>query len=213
MDHPDGLRGRWRDDVALLRDRIDEHRPWSLAALASVTLLVTGVVGALAYAALGGAGTAAPVEQRLPRASRPTVTLADPVVVVHVSGSVRDPGVYRVQAGSRVGDVVVAAGGFAARADPDRMNLASVVRDGDKVHVPVIGETGQALATDTDPVIDVNRDDVTRLQDLTGIGPSLAAAIVEHRDRHGPFETLDDLQAVPGIGPATVDRLRGRARV
>lgn len=151
-------------------------------------------------------------------AAPPSVTSPD--VQVHVAGAVAQPGVYRLPAGGRVADVVEAAGGFTADAAPDRINLAAELRDGSQVYVPRLGEDtpipdtgGDGGVAADEATIDVNTAGVAELERLPGIGPTLAEAIVRHRDIHGPFSSLDDLTAVSGIGPAKLEALRDSARV
>ena len=140
-------------------------------------------------------------------------------VVVYVSGAVTRPGVVTLPGGSRVADALAAVGGPAADADTDRLNLARVVADGEQIHVPLPGEEAMEPAapdlsgSDADGLIDVNRANVTELESLPGIGPSKAAAIIDHRETHGPFSTPGDLRAVPGIGETTFQRLAERITV
>ena len=148
--------------------------------------------------------------------------------MVHAAGAVANPGLYRLDAGSRVGDLLTAAGGVAADGDLDRVNLAAVLIDGARVYVPRHGEEdipvlaegespsgssdGSTIASDSGPV-DLNRATLEQLETLPGVGPSIASAIVDHRERHGPFATVDELVDVRGIGPARLDQLRTLVRV
>lgn len=138
-------------------------------------------------------------------------------LVVHVTGAVQRPGVYRLATGARVIDAVEAAGGPLVDADPNALNLAAPLTDGDRVAVPREGETvppTDAPAGDgpVDPhpeaPIDINAASAEDLLALPGVGPATAAAIVEHRRVNGPFATVDDLDDVRGIGPATLEQLR-----
>jgi competence protein ComEA len=137
-----------------------------------------------------------------------------PVVLVHVAGAVVEPGVYELTPDARVRDAVVAAGGPTTDADRDALNLAAPVVDGTRVYVPEIGEElpPDALAPGGSDAprgpIDVNRATVEQLDELPGVGPATAAAIVTERERNGPFVTVDDLDRVPGIGPAKLAALR-----
>jgi competence protein ComEA len=154
----------------------------------------------------------------------PDTVLAE--VHVHVAGAVRVSGLYRLPPGARVADAVDAAGGLLADAAADRINLAALVADGEQVYVPRTGEPerpavaggaspaggggnapGRATA-DPAALLDVNTATPEQLEALPGIGPSIAAAIVRHRDGIGPFSTVDDLADVPGIGPAKLDAIR-----
>jgi competence protein ComEA len=147
-------------------------------------------------------------------------------VVVHVSGAVGRPGLVTLPAGARVGDAIVAAGGAQEDADIDRVNLARRLEDGEHVHLPREGEelppgwgtagggtAGSAGAdaapngTGADGRVDLNRATAAELETLPGIGPSKAAAIVRHREEHGPFRVPGDLREVTGIGEKTFQGL------
>jgi competence protein ComEA len=150
-------------------------------------------------------------------ASVPSTT-ALTAVVVHVAGAVLHAGVYTFSAGSRVVDAVQRAGGLAADADPDAVNLAALLVDGQRVYVPRIGEPAPPLVDGGGPTtvagpIDLNRATADELDALPGVGPATAAAIVAYREQHGPFGTVDDLADVRGIGPAKVEALRGLVTV
>ena len=139
------------------------------------------------------------------------------VVLVHVAGAVAAPGVYEVAAGARVRDAIVAAGGPSETADWNALNLAAAVADGVKVYVPSVGEdvppslTIPELASldgASEKAIDVNVATADELDRLPGVGPATAASIVTERERNGPFADVDDLDRVPGIGPAKLEALR-----
>ena len=147
-----------------------------------------------------------------PAASPPVGVAADSsaTVVVSVVGSVSRPGLVTLPEGARVADAVAAAGGLLPDADPASVNLAAVVADGQQVVVGLPGAPGAAGttggATGSGPV-DLNTATATDLDALPGIGPVLAQRIVEHRERNGPFRTVEQLDDVPGIGPATYTEL------
>lgn len=145
-------------------------------------------------------------------------------LVVHVAGAVARPGIVRLAGGSRVVDAVEAAGGASADADLDQLNLAAPLADGLQIRVPHQGEIlpvpagpvaaagggrggGVTAGDDTPAVVDLNRATAAELEQLPGIGPSLAAAIVTWRQDHGGFRRVDDLLDVPGIGPAKLANL------
>jgi competence protein ComEA len=154
-------------------------------------------------------------------------------VVVHVVGAVALPGVHRLPAGARVVDAVDAAGGATPDADLGRVNLAAPLTDGQQVYVLRVGETppppaptstggagGAGGTTGTgaaggasDAVINVNTASATELEELPGVGPATAEAIIAHREEHGPFASIDDLLDVRGIGEAKLEQIRDRATV
>jgi competence protein ComEA len=138
-------------------------------------------------------------------------------ITVHVAGAVARPGVYELPAEARVHSAVEAAGGATAASDPDALNLAAVLADGTRVYVPMVGEDVPVdLLTPPGPptepaaagLVDVNRATLEQLQTLPGVGPATASAIVTERERNGPFLGVDDLDRVPGIGPAKLDAIR-----
>lgn len=153
-------------------------------------------------------------------AASPTAPPA--TVAVHVAGAVARPGVLWLPEGSRVVDAIAAAGGAAADADTDRINLAAPLADGAWIHVPRVGEptpsppagaSGATAGEGSTGPIDLNTASAEQLETLPGVGPATAAAIVEHRNAHGPFPSVDALADVPGIGAAKLARLRPLVRV
>jgi competence protein ComEA len=142
--------------------------------------------------------------------SQPTPTPAP--VLVYVTGAVINAGVtLEIPAGSRVDDVLDAAGGITELADLQRVNLAAIVRDGDHVHVPALDESDDfALPTPSGgDLVFVNTATLEELQSLPGIGPALAQRIIDYRQEYGPFTELADLEEVSGIGPRLLEGLEG----
>ena len=228
--------------------------------LSAIVLVVGVLVGHRLGDTADDGGATERIEYTLPDAG-------DVKVTVHVVGAVARPGLYALSAGSRIRDAIVAAGGFRTDADPESVNLAAFVDDGDQVRVeakkadpqprpqpdptppprpsvetsdapparsitraPAASQGGppassghvRPQADDTLPEfarqraserICLNSAGLQELQQLPGIGPELAKKIIYHRTMNGPFRSPEDLHAVPGIGPATVERLRTSARV
>jgi len=134
-------------------------------------------------------------------------------VYVHVSGAVLSPGLYVLDDGARVVDVIAVAGGFVADADESAVNLARQVSDGEQLHVPLQGEAsgtggGAASAVAGDGRINLNVADAAQLESLPRIGPALAARIIQWRETNGGFTSVEDLLAVPGIGEKMLASLR-----
>jgi competence protein ComEA len=139
-------------------------------------------------------------------------------VTVQVVGEVRHPGVYELTGGARVRDAAAAAGGLLGGADEAAINLARVVVDGEQIVVPRKGEgagaagVGTGAATAPPAKVDLNTATAEQLDALPGVGPATAAKIISDRAANGPFRSVDDLMRVPGIGPAKFGALKDLIR-
>ena len=215
------------------RSPLDRFREWIIwfgpGRLAATALAVLAVVAGGMWLLKGSPGRA---EDQLPFATHsasttassaatfPTTTAAA-AVVVYVTGAVTVPGVYTLALPARVTDAVAAAGGAGAQADLNVVNLAAALHDGERVYVPKVGEVIPAVAAgepstgSTVPAgpVNVNSATADQLDVLPGVGPTTAAAIIAHREQHGPFQSVDQLGDVRGIGPAKLDALRGLVTV
>lgn len=175
-------------------------------------LVVAAVLLALLVVAgklLAGAGAAsAEPPAALVQANAP----APAKLVVHVAGAVRQPGLYELAEGSRVSDAVARAGGATAKADTAAVNLAAPLADGIQVLIPsrVAGAAGAAAGSEGAPGRRVSLSSATLadLDALPGIGPVTAQKILDYRAQHGGFSSVDDLDAISGIGPARIEQLR-----
>jgi competence protein ComEA len=214
-------------------------------------------VAALGVLVVAGAGwwflrpASPPIESTLPAAEAPSATGAAAgatastavgattsttaaALVVQAAGAVAKPGVYDLDPGARVDDLVEAAGGLTKKADADRINLASPLADGERVWLPSEGEeaapdvvagvggggapasaaggtgkagSGSGPSVPTSPV-DLNAATAEELDVLPGVGPATATAILTYRDQHGRFGSVDELLDVRGIGEAKLEQLR-----
>jgi competence protein ComEA len=148
-------------------------------------------------------------------AARSTDTPSAPgTVIVYVSGAVGAPDVYELPLDARVKDLVLAAGGLTADADPERINLAERLKDSEHIHVPRLGETalpGTDVAitgsATQDSLLNLNTASASDLDGLPGIGQSFAERIIEYRTANGPFTSVEDLQKVKGIGAALIAKI------
>lgn len=126
-------------------------------------------------------------------------------LVVHVAGAVREPGVYRLPAGSRVAQAIERAGGARPGAEPDAINLAARLADGQQVVVPArAAATAAAVA---EGPISLGSASAADLEEIDGIGPITAEKIIAFRDERGGVGAIEELDEVPGIGPATIESL------
>jgi competence protein ComEA len=130
-------------------------------------------------------------------------------LVVHVAGAVRRPGLYRLAEGSRVADAVARAGGATAPADTAAINLAAPVADGMQVLVPrKVVAAAGGRAPPSAGRPSLSSATLAELDALPGVGPVTAQKILDYRAQHGGFRSVDDLDAIPGIGPARIEQLR-----
>jgi competence protein ComEA len=186
------------------------------------TVVIWGIAAALAVLAgarlLGGGDPSAPpvrldgAPDRSPAARASSTTDTD--LWVHVAGAVKKPGVMRLPSGSRVAIAVKRAGGPSRRADLTLVNLAGQVQDGQQIVVPTRGAArvtgGAATASGELPEAQIHLSTATaeQLDAIDGIGPTLAERIVEYRDAHGGFRSMQELAEVEGIGEKRLATLR-----
>jgi competence protein ComEA len=191
--------------------------PRHLLALWALGLVVVAVLG-VRYLGRGGDDP--------PAASAPAIQVGEGAgggssrVTVHVAGAVRRPGVYRLAPRSRVVDAVRRAGGARRRADLSALNLAARLEDGRQVVVPLRAAPGAPAASGgagvgaaADVPVDLNTATPEQLDELDGIGPGMAGAILEYREEHGGFGSVEELGQVPGIGEKRLAALREKVRV
>jgi len=216
---PSDTPAAWRDRIELLAQsppltprRVATGAAVVVAALVVAWFALRPPAGPSTESVLPLAGSAGDTAS----ASTSTTTVT---VVAHAAGAVVHPGVYELRSGARVADLLDAAGGPAPGADVDRLNLAALVTDGERVYVPRLGEA--VVAADGDSSggdaasgpLDLNTATMEQLDALPGVGPATAKAILDERKRRGRFRSVDDLLDVRGIGPAKLDALRDLVKV
>ena len=161
--------------------------------------------------------------------SGPTMASATPSpkgaakIVVHIFGAVRHPGLVRLPESSRVQDAIDASGGLTRRADPGELNLAQPLSDGQQVVIGTRSEpagevrdqagSGTATGPSATGALDLNRANQSQLEELPGVGPVTAQAILTWRQQHGRFSRIEELQEVDGIGPKTYAQIAPHVRV
>ncbi|MCQ3936535.1 MAG: hypothetical protein DPW18_05740 [Chloroflexi bacterium] len=144
-------------------------------------------------------------------------------IAVHVIGAVPRPGLYEFAEGARVQDAIDAAGGLLSSANVDSINLAALLEDGQQLNIPYKAgqepseETAVPLelpgppateAPENQDLININTALLEELDSLPGIGPTIAQRIIDYREENGPFETIEDIMNVSGIGPSTFDQIK-----
>jgi competence protein ComEA len=138
----------------------------------------------------------------------------NPWIMIDVKGAVKKPGIYRLDPESRVHDAILKAGGARSDADLDQVNLAGRLTDGKVVYIPKKGETLQGTAWMNPPAdgtggkININSATAEELQQLNGVGAKKAQAIVSYREENGPFQSIEEISNVPGIGEKTLEQFR-----
>jgi len=194
---------------------VDERGKWQLVAWAALAAVVV-FFGAREVGRRTAGGRAAPVQMAGERSGAGEARRRAPPppgAYVHVAGAVRRPGLYRVPAGARVAVAVRRAGGPARGAQLAAVNLAARLQDGQQVVVPGTGEaTGSgaagASAAAEGAKVSLGSASAEQIEELDGIGPTLAEKIVEYRTQHGGFRSLDQLRQVDGIGEKRLDALK-----
>jgi competence protein ComEA len=177
-------------------------------ALAAALLVVGTLLVAARMLVNAGAPTATPAEVSL----RPAPPAPRPMLTVHVVGAVRRPGLYRLRDGERIADAVARAGGPTRRAELALINLAAPLADGAQVVVPRRASPGAPVAVPGSPPpvgkVSLNQATLEQLDALPGVGPVTAQKILDFRQEHGAIASVDELDAVPGIGPARLEQLQ-----
>ncbi|WP_207940338.1 competence protein ComEA [Enterococcus sp. DIV2402] len=138
-------------------------------------------------------------------------------MVIDIKGEVKKPGVYELEPGARVEEIVLLAGGFTDKAEERQLNLAEKLTDQQMIYVPnkeeakelsIPSVTNEGNTSKESSLVNINTADLTELQTLTGIGPAKAQAIIDYRDENGQFKTIEELKEVNGFGEKTVEKLK-----
>ena len=152
------------------------------------------------------------------------------MMAVHITGEVKKSGVVKIKEGSRIEDIIEAAGGLTENADITNVNLAFVVEDGMKIRIPSINEektdedyitedSGKGvIMTDentstSSSVININTASESELEQLPGIGPSISSRIIEYRNKNGKFKSIEDIKNVTGVGDSKFEKIKDLIKV
>lgn len=137
-------------------------------------------------------------------------------IIVHITGEVKNPGVVSIEENARLIDAIEAAGGVTENANIDKINLAYILSDGQKIYVPSIndkidndikGENEEGII-EINRLVNINKATQTELETLTGIGPSIALKIINYRKQNGEFKNIEEIKKVPGIGEAKYEAIK-----
>ena len=174
--------------------------------------LVAAVLTGLVLLQLRRPQSAGPILDSLTPVPTAEATATPRPLRIYVSGAVNSPDVYTVPPDSIAKDALLAAGGPAIDADLDRINLAAPLADGQHVYVPTLGEMNlparSVSGIQAVELVNINTAGGPELEELPGIGPSLAQRILDYREANGSFATIEDIVNVSGIGPATYEKLK-----
>lgn len=133
-------------------------------------------------------------------------------IIIDVKGAVSKEGVYEMKEGDRVKDAVQKAGGFLSEVDMKKVNLAQIVQDQMILYIPSKNESEQGVLTSSkeDGKIRINTAAKEQLEKITGIGSRKAESILKYREEHGPFQKIEDLLEIDGIGAKSLEKIKGQ---
>lgn len=153
------------------------------------------------------------------------------LIIIHIAGEVKNPGIVKIKEGARIADVIEKAGGLTEKANITNINLAYIIEDGQKITIPsqqqdtqeyISNDSGQGIIeenqkTNTESTknttVNINKANKEELQTLQGIGESTATKIIEYRKQNGEFKQIEDIKNVPGIGDAKFEAIKGGIKV
>lgn len=158
------------------------------------------------------------IEEKVEEESKPQLVMID------VKGAVMRPGIYEATSNDRIYDIVQKAGGFRKEADQTKVNLAQKLQDEMVVYIPKVGEKEPTAISQRVPsakpansgngqgeiLVNINTATAEELQNLPGIGKTRAQSIIEYRETNGPFQKVEDLKNISGIGDKTYDKLKDK---
>ena len=180
-----------------IKELLAEFSPRALKA--TITVLAVVAFGTYVFSSSLGEEDSVTITKGSPRSEEPK-DIKTPKIYVHVAGSVKSPGIYQLDSGTRVYDAVLAAGGFTSKANQASVNMARALNDGEQLLISS-GSGPQAFDNSmTSTLISLNQASASQLEDLPGVGPALAGRMIDWRTANGGFRAKEDLLNVAGIG-------------
>ncbi len=153
------------------------------------------------------------------------------LIIIHIAGEVKNPGIVKIKEGARIADVIEKAGGLTEKANITNINLAYIIEDGQKITIPseeqdtqeyISNDSGEGIreqnkktnTTSTkNTTVNINKASKEELQTLQGIGASTAQKIIDYRDQNGNFKQIEDIKNVPGIGDSKFEAIKNNIKI
>lgn len=145
------------------------------------------------------------------------ITDEDNKIKIHILGAVNYNGIIELESGSRISDAIEIAGGLTEIADVSKVNLAYVLEDGEKLYIPTIHDENdiEYLISErgVNEKVNINTAKIDELQNIPGVGPSIAQAIIDYRDENGKFKSIEDIKSVSGVGESKYKKMEKYIKV
>lgn len=145
------------------------------------------------------------------------ITDEDNKIKIHILGAVNYNGIIELESGSRISDAIEIAGGLTEIADVSKVNLAYVLEDGEKLYIPTIHDENdiEYLISESgvNEKVNINTAKIDELQNIPGVGPSIAQAIIDYRDENGKFKSIEDIKSVSGVGESKYKKMERYIKV
>ncbi|KNZ42694.1 ComEA family DNA-binding protein [Acetobacterium bakii] len=134
-------------------------------------------------------------------------TVSEEKIIVYITGAIKNPGIVELTGEARLAEAVEATGGLLNTADLEAINLARKLKDEEKIHIPIIGETKETSSINDSGLVNINTADLEELKSLPGVGDVIAQGIIDYREKNGNFTQLEELKNVTRIGDKVFEGL------
>ena len=180
-----------------IKELLAEFSPRALKA--TITVLAVVAFGTYVFSSGIGKDNTVTISKDADTYDEPK-EISSPKIFVHVAGSVKSPGIYQLESGTRVYDAVLAAGGFTAKANQASVNMARALNDGEQLLISSQNGVQSFENSMVSSLISLNQASASQLEELPGVGPALAGRMIDWRTANGGFKAKEDLLNVAGIG-------------